>query len=426
MENHDDYISPTTAQIIDDYISDVELRWMDLDQYQKESPTFSYTEVSLQEQNYIRHELVETDLKAAQHDIAIRQQELNESDEWAACQLDKQSRQIYTKLDRQCRLSVVSSYILDRITPEERKNWRHLRENLQSETDKYKKAGTRQKYNNLCRKLFSTLPNGCRQFLEVNEDINRTTNEKIKEELRTQWDKLQQEIFQQIPEEEKCQRLNSFYNGALINVRTTRKAQEEIGAPQIGYCLKAITESLHKITQKYGLDLGLPKNTTENGIPQTFLEEMKKSAGKYVYQTQSNLTFEEIVKQNKIHHGAIVILDNKAGIPTHAMFWNGARDMERKPILMGFNTMDLKKNMSFSANGCVRTGTIIDIGRMIDDCNPQRIRQACRDIYREGVSGLMAEKAEKDLENLFMETTGKYKMQASQSLTNENIGRSVH
>jgi hypothetical protein len=120
-------------------------------------------------------------------------------------------------------------------------------------------------------------------------------------------------------------------------------------------------------------------------------------------------------------------LNNKEGLPHHAMCWNGERDVNHEPLLMGFNgneVVDANKNMSYKADGNMRTGAIIDIGRMIEDCNPQKIRQACRDIYHASVAGLMSEKDEKDLESLFMQTTGKYKMHGPQSLENEELGNS--
>lgn len=214
------------------------------------------------------------------------------------------------------------------------------------------------------------------QFFALKKQIKNEPDKKKKGEFSEQLNALKENVYSQIPPNEKTQLADKFIENQIVPKHANLKMKAEINAPEDGYCLKAITESLYQVVGKYGRPDFLPKNTPENGIPKTFLAnlEQDKEISQCIFKNSPNQTFNDLVENKKIAPGAIVIISNGKGEPHHAMFWTGKRDEKGEPLLIGFNGMgkDEEKdvNASFTKDGNIRQMTVIDTSALLQSKLP--------------------------------------------------------
>lgn len=209
------------------------------------------------------------------------------------------------------------------------------------------------------------------EFFSLKKQIKAETDKSKKGDLNQKLDGLIENIYTKLSPEDKTKLTDNFIDSQIIPKHANLKMRAEINAPDEGYCLKAITQSLHKITEKYGCNGFLPANVAENGIPQKFLQNLETDPkiANHIFRTKGQQTFRDLVEQNNIEPGAIVILNNSKGNPHHAMFWNGKIDKNGEPLLMGFNGMGKEEEndviASYTKDGNPRQMAIINTGSII-------------------------------------------------------------
>ena len=209
------------------------------------------------------------------------------------------------------------------------------------------------------------------QFFSLKKQIKNETSKNKKIELNQQLNSLKEKIYSQIPNDKKTFLTDRFIENQIVPKHANLKMKAEINSPDDGYCLKAITESLYNIAEKYGNTDFLPDNNSENGIPKTFLSNLEKNndSNEYIFKNTENQTFNNLVEKHNIAPGAIVIINNGQGEPHHAMFWTGKRNEQGEPLLIGFNglgkTEETDVNASYSKDGNIRQITVIDTNTLL-------------------------------------------------------------
>ena len=363
---------PDVDQIMAELITDVEQRWLQMDDYKRNVGTgIPFSQASARWQDYVR-------------DIVSRDMSKN---------LGISFEEAQGKFNDFVKDEVVRAYA----------------------TENFSGGG---------EKLFSLT----RQIRSEKDTIRKS-------ELKQQYNDLANEIFNHLSEEERKRRADRVIDNLIVPKHAKLKAQAEMNAPREGYCLKGITESLQKISDKYELGFwreDIPANTS------SFMRELQnesKSMGKHIFHTDGQQTFGQIVEREAVRPGAIIILNDKKGNPHHAMFWTGKRNENGEPLLIGFNGLGAREEsdvvLSYAKSGEVRQGAIIDVGGMIANCveekrKQQNLRNACREVYRQSVDGLLSEEDKSVLEGLFMQSSGKYKFFGLQEISDcGSSGRNV-
>lgn len=127
-----------------------------------------------------------------------------------------------------------------------------------------------------------------------------------------------------------------------------------------GNCTKAITVSLYRAADNFGLSLFPEKTEKENfAHPKDLAKELEQ----YVKTSESG----ELRDIPNIQKGDIVLLSNGKGEPRHAMMVSGF-DEQGEPLLLGFTPT--QKNVPMferKADGTPRKGCVIDIHAFIAD-----------------------------------------------------------
>lgn len=231
------------------------------------------------------------------------------------------------------------------------------------------------------------VPEKNEEFLALRKQLRTTTDEGRKKQLSQEIKQWQEGVFVTIPEESKKEFYDEFINEKVSNVYAGHKMRSDVNnqlasyeeydtqrifAENEGYCLKALTSELYNIDHHHHCLDFLPQSVDKALRPRYFVPEMMsgEQTKKHTYATDSKQTFREIIENNNIQAGALIVINNNDQ-PQHAMLYTGKKNEKGEPLLIGFNSGGKKEEIdieaSFAKNGAAREGTVIDISALVHD-----------------------------------------------------------
>lgn len=219
-------------------------------------------------------------------------------------------------------------------------------------------------------------------FLTMRDRIRKAPDKETKEKCSQQFNSLIEQIYQEIPSEQKADYTDKFMFRLQQHHHGNNKMRSELNAAlktnegyntdilfenDHGYCLKAIVTSLYDANKKYGCLKFLPQDIELAVHPETFVNELKKDEkySRHVYASDEKNNMRDLIEKNNIQKGAIVMICGENGKPRHAMFYTGEKNAEGEPLLSGFNSEDKNILASKSKNGRNRTGIIVDVHSIV-------------------------------------------------------------
>lgn len=184
-------------------------------------------------------------------------------------------------------------------------------------------------------------------------------------------------FYERIPADEKSKIRKEYFSNLMHMWQANIKMRCEdknvgIGSRNEGYCLRAITDILHTMTDGKGV---LGELTAENMSPEAFVTQLKenKSMQNFVYRCCGEKSFENLVEQG-VQPGALVFTVNGRGKAGHTMFWDGTINEQGEAELFGFNSEDKNIKASKKANEESRDIWVIDVAGIMKhefDNNPE-------------------------------------------------------
>ena len=204
-------------------------------------------------------------------------------------------------------------------------------------------------------------------------------------------------LYEKIPEDER-KKLRKEYFSSIIHMKQANiKMHCEdrsvgIGARDEGYCLRAITDVLHTMTEGKGV---LGELTAENMSPEDFVLHLKEdeTTKNFVFRACGERGFEDLVSQG-VKPGALVLAVGKSGKAVHAMFWDGTLNENGDAELFGFNSEDKNIKASKKANEETRDMWVVDISGIIAqefEKNPEFENLAKKDETKSFEASLLAQ-----------------------------------